>query len=263
MNIRKASDYIPTEDFTQFFVTGDFGTGKSEFAASFPTPGFVFNFDKKIATYARYGGWDYTEYDLSAAGWAQYEKDEKEVIKLIDEGKYKTLVYDSTTAMTDMAMERAMQLDPKRSPTGGPIWNCHYQMVRNLMEGRLRTGLNAKCNLVVIAHLNIHTDQETGAIVGIEPLLTGQLAVRVPGYFSEVYCAFTRPKEGGGTQWYLRTIPRGYYKARSTMSGRIGLLPPELPNHYSAVITAYKDAVAKMKLRVAEMKAAKAKEQEK
>lgn len=254
MTILKASDYIPSEDFTKFFVTGDFGTGKSEFAASFPTPGLVFNFDKKISTYSRYPGWDYLEYPLTAAGWAQFEKDEREVSKAIDSGQYKTVVYDSTTAMTDMAMERALQLDPKRSPTGGPIWNIHFQMVRNLMEGKLRAALNHNCNLIVIAHLNIHTDQETGAIVGIEPLLTGQLAVRIPGYFEEVYCAFTRTV-GDKTTWYLRTIPRGYYKARSTMSGRASLLPPELPNTYSAVIQAYRNAVTKQKELIAKIKA--------
>ena len=152
-----------------------------------------------------------------------------------------------------MAMERALQLDPKRSPTGGPIWNVHYQMVRNLMEGKLRSFLNYNCNLIVIAHLDIKTDNETGAIVGIEPLLTGQLAVRVPGYFEEVYCSFTRTT-GDKTSWYLRTIPRGYYKARSTMSGKLSLLPPELPNNYAAVIKAYREAVQKTKERMAEIK---------
>lgn len=257
LEILKASDYAPTDDFTKFFICGDFGTGKSEFAATFPTPGFVFNFDKKIATYSRYPGWDYVEYPLTAPGWAQFEKDEKEVSKLVAEGKYQSIIIDSTTAMSDMAMERALQLDPKRSPTGGPIWNVHFQMVRNLMEGKLRGFLNYNANLVVIAHLDIKTDAETGAIIGIEPLLTGQLAVRIPGYFEEVYCAFTRTS-GDKTTWYLRTIPRGYYKARSTMSGVIGLLPAELPNRYSAVIKAYREAVAKMKQRIADNKAAQA-----
>jgi len=256
LEILKASDYIPTDDFTKFFVCGDFGTGKSEFAATFPTlpkKGFVFNFDKKIATYSRYPGWDYVEYPLTAAGWAQFEKDEKDVAKLVAAGEYLSVIIDSTTAMADMATERSLQLDPKRSPTGGPIWNVHYQMVRNLMEGKLRGFLNYNCNLVVIAHLDIKTDSETGAIIGIEPLLTGQLSVRIPGYFEEVYCSFSRTV-GEKTTWYLRTIPRGYYKARSTMSGVMGLLPAELPNNYHAVIKAYREAVVKMKQRIAENK---------
>ena len=258
LEVMKANDYVPSDDYAKFFVCGDFGTGKSEFAATFPTlpkKGFVFNFDRKIATYSRYPGWDYMEYPLTAPGWAQFEKDEKEVARLVAEGEYASVIVDSTTAMTDMAMERALQLDPKRSATQGPIWNVHYQMVRNLMEGKLRAFLNYNCNLVVIAHLDIKTDAETGAIVGIEPLLTGQLAVRIPGYFEEVYCAFTRTS-GEKTTWYLRTIPRGYYKARSTMSGKMGLLPAEIPNNYQAVISAYRTAVQKMKEQMAARKAA-------
>jgi len=251
VNLKKADDYIPSTDFTKFFITGDFGTGKSEFAASFPTPGFVFNTDKKIGTYQRYGGWDYVEYDLSPQGWVEFEKDMREVGEMVAAGKYKTVVADSTTSMSDIAMERSLQLDPKRSPTQGPIWNVHFMMVRNLMEGMIRRMLNFNCNLVLIAHLNIITDQETGAVLGIDPLLTGQLAVRVPGYFEEVYCAFTRTKEGGGVQWYLRTIPRGFYKARSTLSGREGFMPPEIDNTYDAVIQAYKDGVLKQKAKAA------------
>lgn len=251
MNLKKADDYIPTTDFTKFFITGDFGTGKSEFAASFPTPGFVFNTDKKIGTYQRYGGWDYTEYNLNPQGWVEFEKDMREVGELVSQGKYLTIVADSTTSMSDIAMERALQLDPKRSATGGPIWNVHYMMLRNLMEGMIRRMLNFNCNLVLIAHLDIKTDQETGAVLGIDPLLTGQLSVRVPGYFEEVYCAFTKTKEGGGVEWYLRTVPRGFYKARSTLSGKDGFLPYELPNNYEAVIKAYHEGVLKQKARAA------------
>lgn len=247
MPFQKASDYEPSNDHSKFFITGDYGTGKSVFSSSFPTPGFVFNFDKKILTYKESGGeWDYSEYDISPKGWAQYAKDQSEVTKAVASGHYKTVVYDSTSAWTDICMAQALALDPKRSPSGGPIWNVHFQLVRNLMEGKLQAAINMKCNLVVIAHLNIQTDDD-GNIVGINPLLTGQLAVRVPGYFEEVYCAFTRTKQGGGTEWYLRTIPRGHYKARSTMSGTKSLLPPELPNNYAAVMAAYKTAVDKRK----------------
>jgi len=259
--ILHACDHVIDEACGKFFICGDFGTGKSEFAATFPTPGFVFNFDRKIATYSRYQGWDYSEYPISPAGWVLYEKEEREVSKLVEEGKYKTVILDSTTAMSDIAMERSLQLDPKRSETNGPIWNVHYSMVRNLMEGKFRSLIGYNCNIVVIAHLEIKTDAKTGAIIGIEPLLTGQLAIRVPGYFEEVYCAFTKPKQGGGTEWYLRTIPMGMYKARSTMSGIASLLPAELPNNYPAVMSAYRSAISAQKKRMEQIQnAIKAKE---
>ena len=119
--------------------------------------------------------------------------------------------------MTDLCMEKALQLDPKRSPTNGPLWNVHFQLVKNLMEGRLRQMLNLKCNLVFIAHLDtIHDEQ--GAVIGVEPSLTGRLSADVPAYFDEVYYHSTR-KEGGETSWIVQTIPLGRNHGRSRASG--------------------------------------------
>lgn len=246
-----AKDVSSDSENLKIFLTGDFGTGKSVFAASCPTPGFLFDFDAGIQTY-RGKDFDYESYALSAPGWVKFEKDLREVKKEVEDGKYKTVVVDSTTSMTDIAMERALQLDPKRSTTGGPLWNVHYQLVKNLMEGKLRQIINLPCNIVVIAHLSLIQDQETGAILGAEPLLTGQLAKMLPGYFGEVYCTFSKQvasKIPGGkakTEFYLRTLPRGYYKARSRLSGIERLLPDEISNTYQALQAALKEGLKKL-----------------
>ena len=245
-----AKDVSLDTEHTKIFLTGDYGTGKSIFAASCPTPGYTFDFDNRMLSY-RDKDFDYDTFPLSAIGWVEFEKALREVKKDVEDEKYKTVVVDSTTTMTDVAMERALQLDPKRSATGGPIWNVHYMMVRNLMEGKLRQIINFPCNVIVIAHLHIVQDQETGAIIGVKPLLTGALSEMVPGYFGEVYCCFTKqvaPKVTGGkieTVYYLRTVPRGHYKARSVLSGKERLLPDEIPNSYDALITAYKEGLLK------------------
>lgn len=242
MTIKSTDDYdIETTNSTFMFV-GDVGTGKSELASTFPTKGYVFNFDRKIKAYADKGGWDYSEYEISPKGWIEFEKDFMEVLKRVRNGDYQTTVIDSTTSFTDLAMERALALDPKRSATQGPLWNVHYQMVRNLIEGKIRQFVSLPGKKVLISHLNIVTDNETGAVISIDPLLTGQLAVRVPGYFEELYCCFTRTREGK-PEWYVRTTPRGLYKARSEMRGVKGLLPDELPNNYQAIMEAYRKAV--------------------
>ena len=245
-------DVTPESEYLKIFLTGDFGTGKSCFASTCPTPGFIFDFDDGAQIY-RNKDFDYESYPLSAAGWVKFEKDLREIKKDVEEGKYQTVIVDSTTSMTDIAMERALQLDPKRSATGGPLWNVHYQLVKNLMEGKLRQLVNLPCNLVVIAHLKIIQDQETGAVIGIEPLLTGQLSTMLPGYFGEVYCAFSKQvasKKPGGkaeTVFYLRTLPRGYYKARSRLSGIERLLPDEIENNYDALQAALKKGLERLK----------------
>ena len=252
---QSAKDITPDSEYLKMFLTGDFGTGKSCFAASCPTLGFVFDFDDGIQIY-RGRDFDYETFQLSAAGWVAFEKTLREIKKDVEAEKYQTIVVDSTTSMTDIAMERALQLDPKRSETGGPIWNVHYMLVRNLMEGKLRQLVSLPCNVIIIAHLHIIQDQKTGAIIGIEPLLTGQLSTMIPGYFGEVYLSFTKQvasKKPGGiaeTVYYLRTVPRGHYKARSRLSGIARLLPDELPNSYTALQTALKQGVERYKVRV-------------
>ena len=179
-----AKDVTVETEFVKAMSVGDPGSGKSVFASSFPTPGFVFDFANGIVSY-RGLDFDYEQYTLAPIGWTKFEQDLTRVKKEVKEGKYKSVIVDDLSAMTDLCMERAMQLDPKRSPTGGPVWNVHFMMVRNLMEGRLRQLIDLPANVLFIGHLNVERDEESGAIVKVQPMLTGQLAIKIPGYFDE------------------------------------------------------------------------------
>ena len=234
--MKNSTSLTHDDSLFKVFVVGDYGTGKSVFASTFPTTGFLFDLDRGALTY-RGKDFDYNSYDITPQSWIQFEKDILEVTKLTREGKYKTIVLDSTSTLTDLAMERALQLDPKRSPSNGPLWNVHYQIVKNLVEGKLRQIINLPANIVVIGHLQVIQDQESGAVIDVQPLLTGQLSTKIPGYFDEVYCAFSRIKDGK-VDYYLRTVPRGLYKARSRISGKERILPDEIPNDYQAIINA-------------------------
>jgi hypothetical protein len=231
--VPNAKDISVNTEFLKVMSVGESGTGKSAFASSFPTPGFIFDFGNEIISY-RGKDFDYESYDISAAGWSKFEKDFVGIKKAVEEGKYKTVVVDNLSAMTDLCMERALQLDPKRSPTNGPLWNVHFQLVKNLMEGRLRQMLNLKCNLIFIAHLDTIKDEQ-GAVIGVEPSLTGKLSADVPAYFDEVYYHSTR-KEGGETIWIVQTVPIGRNHGRSRASGRERLLPDTITNDYKKII---------------------------
>ncbi len=229
-----AKDISVSTEFLKVMSVGEPGTGKSVFASTFPTPGYVFDFSGGIIGY-RGLDFDYDQFSLGPAGWVAFEKRLTELKKEVAESKYITVVVDDLSGMTDLAMERSMQLDPKRNPAGGPLWNVHYQMVRNLMEGRLRQILELKANIVFIAHLNVIRDEESGNIIGVEPLLTGQLSTRIPGYFDEVYYHSVR-KEGSETKWVVQTVPIGWNRARSRLSGKQRLLPDLVENDYNEVI---------------------------
>jgi len=246
-----AKDVTEEAEFIKAFVVGPPGSGKSVFASTFPTPGFIFDFGNGILSY-RGLDFDYEQYPTSPDGWVKFERDIPVVRKAVDDNKYTTIIVDDLTAMGDLAMERALQLDPKRSPTNGPLWNVHYQMVRNLMEGRLRQLINLSANLVFIAHQNYITDDK-GALIDIQPLMVGQLAERFPGYFDEVYYTSTRRIGVGNstkTEWVIQTVPIGMKKARSRLSGKEQLLPELIPNTYQDLMSALKkskEAKAKAK----------------
>ena len=229
---------IKVEDvLLKILVMGEAGTGKSIFARSFPEKSFVFDFDKGILTY-RGRDFDYGQYNTDQTGWLEFEKDFKTVIASVKEGIYKTVILDSTTLMSAVAMERALQLDPKRSPSGGPIWNSHYGIVKNLVEGKLRQLLSMPCNVVVIAHTQIVKDEDSGAVVGIVPLVPGALRDTLPSLFDEVYFTRVKKEAGGRTQYLLLTEATGFSRARSRISGKDRILPPEIENDYEAIIKA-------------------------
>ena len=239
-----SKDISVNTEWLKVMSVGESGTGKSIFASSFPTPGFIFDFGKEILSY-RGKDFDYEQYELSAQGWGKYERDYVILKKCISEGKrmpdskedgvYKTIIVDNVSAMTDVCMEKALQLDPKRSVTGGPLWQVHYSMVKNLMEGRLRQLLNLDCNLVLIAHLDTLKD-EAGAVVGVEPSMTGKLSADVPAYFDEVFYHAVK-KEGGETKWCIQTVPVGRNHGRSRASGKERLLPDVVENDYNEIMS--------------------------
>lgn len=233
MQFNSAKDLKMSTTNLKIYGLGAYGTGKSVFASTFPTPGFVFDFDQRIETY-KGRDWDYVTIPMTAKGWVEFETAYREVIKRVGEGEYKTVVLDSTSSFTDCAMERALQLDPKRSNEGGPIWNIHYSIVKNLVEPKLHGLLSLECHVIMLGHWAINTDARTGAIISVDPMLTGNLSVKVPGYFNEIFAFFSRTREGK-EQFYFRTVSQGFYKARSTISGPRRLLPAEIPNHYVAL----------------------------
>lgn len=238
---RKSAKDIELEiGLLKIFGLGDYGTGKSVFASTFPTPGFVFDFDQRIETY-RGRDFEYESFKMTPDGWVSFEKCFREVRDDCAKGVYKTVVLDSSSSMTDTAMERAMQLDPKRTAEGGPIWNVHYQIVKNLVEPKLHAILSFPAHVIVLGHWKVETDPKTGNILRVDPLLTGNLSEKIPGYFNEVYAFFTKPIEGK-EHFFLRTVTRGYYKARSTVSGPYRLLPDEIPNNYVSLMKHMEEA---------------------
>ena len=136
-------------------------------------------------------------------------------------------------------MERALSLNPMRSETGGAVWNIHYGLVKNLIEGVIRRLISYQGYKVVTAHLNIQKDDITGAIIA-QPLIVGQLAQRIPGYFGEVLYASHRIINKI-PMYVLQTVNAGLYHARSNISGKSHLLDDYVPNDFNEIFKMAKE----------------------
>lgn len=237
-----AKDVEITTEKIKFAVCGDAGSGKSQFGSTFPQPGFLFDVDNHVQSY-RGADFDYEQFPKNPTGWPKLEKKISELQKLARSEEpfpYKSVILDSTTSLTELAMERALMIDPKRNNVGGPLWNVHYSMVKNLVEGAIRRIKELPCTVLVVMHLKVITDEDSGAVVAIKPLLGGNLPDTVPSWFDEIYYADTRSK-GGKTEWFLRTTTKGFYKARSVLSGAQHLLPETVANDYNEIVKILKE----------------------
>lgn len=225
-----AKDIELTVDNINFFVAGGVSTGKTVFATTFPTPAFVFDFDKQITMY-RGLDFDYEQYDMSSAGWLKYDKDMSLIIK---EKKYKSIIIDSTTTMQATALERALVINPSRNEAGGAKNDVHYTLARTLIEQQLKKILSYIGYKLVIAHLQADTDSD-GNLIGYHPLLIGALKTIMPVFFGEILYA-QRRVVNSKLDYYLQTVNLGYYNARSNLSGIQKLLPDFVPNNFNAIM---------------------------
>ena len=85
-------------------------------------------------------------------------------------------------------------------------------------------------HIVVICNEDNHTNEVTG-ITKVTPALTGQLAVKIPGYFDNVLHAKVKGR-GEKREYIWETVPNGLYTARTRMQG----IEPEIAQDFSLLI---------------------------
>lgn len=218
----------------KILLYGNSGTGKTVFGCSFPGPIYVADFDGKISSAAEYYNKDSErlediDYDTFLP------KDPKDLVfrnfynKLAEikavgksgELKYKTFVLDSLTTYAEAMMVEVMAQNPGikclgQGATTAPALQ-HYRLLNNHFKNVLNEILSLPCNVVITAHIKTDKDELTGEIVR-EPMLSGQLAARLPIMFEEVYRTYT-DGSGTGIKYLAQTQSDRSYKCRSQISG--------------------------------------------
>src|SRR5947209_14166302 len=176
-----------------FFILakGEPGTGKSDFAASFPEP-YFFDFDRKIESLKARWPNKSIEYDQ----FDTYNDAADKLEKFMNRCDYGTLIDDSITFQVDAITQQTFKVRGTKGKTIGNIkvkdWDDY-----NAEESALTNFLNAmasfrkKCHSVVLAHV-IHGSRDsdsTGLVSSGRRILTGGKTIgsKIPGFFPNVF----------------------------------------------------------------------------
>jgi len=229
------SEEAPVEAL-KVLLLGDYGTGKSYFAKTLPEPIFLLDFDLGSVGYAGTKTYVPDAFKASSTPQALFNAVEKELEEVLKgkhkAGEFKTIVLDSLTTLTKLAMDLAMTKKPV-PPDTPPVWNVHYPLAKVFIDrllNRLRLFNGFVC---VIGHIEYQRNDITGEILAL-PSLTGKLQTYIPAIFDEVYFTeVVQTKEG--KQYLINLAPSGFRRARSRLRSIYPSIPEKLPNKWSEI----------------------------
>lgn len=201
---------LKTSDNLKILVCGPPGTGKTCFAAGFPTPILYLDFDGKVNSAARWYAEDKER--LEAIDVRQLGKrldgvdPVAEFLKIVEElgaqqkageMKYKTLVIDSATTFSAAVLGHIVKTNPgiKRvaSSQGVQPGMQDFGVLKREFAKLIPGILSLPMNVVMTAHIKTDRSELTGEIIR-SPIMDGSFSQELPIYFEEVYAV--RMKDG-------------------------------------------------------------------
>lgn len=226
----KLSEINPSEHL-KILVCGPAGTGKTCFAAGFPTPIIYFDFDGKVNSAASFYASDsdrLSNIDVRDMRRNFEESDRiSEMLKILrDEvvpnpGKFKTLVIDSATTFSSAVLRYIVKTNTgiKRVQSAQGFQPCQqdYGILKREFQRIIPNMLSLPMNIVMLGHVSTDKSELTGEILRM-PNLDGSFGAELPVYFEEVYRSYM--KDG---KPFVQTKSDSYYEfCRSQI--------PKLPN---------------------------------
>lgn len=228
---------LTTSNLIKILVYGEAGSGKTCFAAGFPTPMLYLDFDNKISSAARFFAADKARLEgIEVKNLSAQIKGDPlvEMNKIIDElinqqGKgafeYKTLVLDSITTFSSAVIKHIIRTNPgiKRVKSGSDEQPClqDYGILKREFERLIPGLLTLNMNIVMLGHVEIMKDDLTGELIrGV--MMDGNFSQKLPIYFEEVSRSFVDDKG----VFLLQTKPDAKFaKIRSQIPGIPNVVP--------------------------------------
>lgn len=194
---------MKTSENLKVLVCGSPGTGKTCFAAGFPYPMLVWDFDSKINSAAawyvndpnRLAGIEVHSFGRRLDGTDPIAEVLKDIADLAEqqkkgEMKYKTLVIDSATTFSTAVLNHIMKTNPgiKRasSAQGVQATQQDYGILKREFARLIPGLLSLPMNVVMTAHVKVDRNELTGEIIR-SPIMDGSFSQELPIYFEEVY----------------------------------------------------------------------------
>lgn len=202
------SEIKPVEHL-KVLVCGPPGTGKTCFAAGFPYPALVLDFDSKINSAAAWYEKDserLQNIEVRNLGKRLTESDpiaelnriiREELIPMQAKGevKYKTLIIDSATTFSSAVLNHIVKTNPgtKRvaSAQGVQAGMQDFGILKREFAKLIPGLLSLPMNVVMTAHIKTDRSELTGEIIR-SPIMDGSFSQELPIYFEEVYRVFMK-----------------------------------------------------------------------
>ena len=122
-------------------------------------------------------------------------------------GGFDVIGFDSLTTLTDIVMDRILQLNQRagKNPELGD-----YGILANTLARIVRNAAATKCILFLTAHEQAQQDKLLRSISN-EIMVPGQLKVKLPLLFSEIYHCTAEVDSKGQPQYKIATIAEELY----------------------------------------------------
>lgn len=211
----KLSD-VSSDNKIKLLLYGDSGTGKTCFAAGFPTPILYLDFDGKVNSAARFHSADVArlnDIDVRILTPSLVEDPVVELQKIIEEIrqhlktgdlKYKTIVIDSLTTFSTACLRHVVKVNPgilrgpkdatqaSRAPDLKDTPSLQdYGILKRQFLTLIPGLLSLPLNVVMLGHIKIEKDEDTGAIVR-SCMMDGSFGHELNIYFEEVYHSYVK-----------------------------------------------------------------------
>lgn len=222
---------IKTEGNVKVLLIGAPGAGKTCFAASFPGPILYMDFDNKVDSAALFykdnpellSQVEVRQLSTSFTADPMAEFNRIVATELIPqqrtgEMKYKTVVLDSISSFSHLALMHILQTNPGIkgvvTAQGKMTDQTHYGVLLREFKRLIPGLLTLPCNVVMCAHVDTYKDQNTGVIIR-EASMDGSYSQKLPQAFKEV--------------WHMYVDDKGVRWAQTRSDSRFGCLRSQIP----------------------------------